>query len=289
MGRIAPRFARVEPRYREREFALGLLSDLPRKNCWKLAEHAGNAPPDGLQHLLSRAAWHADAVRDDLRDHAIEHLQDDEAVLVVDETGDLEKGTATVGVQRQYTGTAGRIGNSQVAAHLTYSTPRGPAAIDRELYVPRSWTQDVARCQAAGIPETAHFATEPALAARMIGRALDAGVLVSWMAGDEAYGNSPHLRDASEHRQLGYVLASPATDRATRRLTRSPERSASHNFGTRLILWSLMICTDTIKRDPSDFGIKSAGRGCVANRSWNEAASFKARITTMTLPAAPEP
>ncbi|MFF9859953.1 IS701 family transposase [Streptomyces tendae] len=207
MGRIAPRFARVEPRRRAREFVLGLLSDLPRKNCWTLAEHAGNATPDGLQHLLSRARWDADAVRDDLRGFVIEHLQDDEAVLVVDETGDLKKGTATVGVQRQYTGTAGRIENSQVAVYLAYSTPRGHAAIDRELYVPRSWTQNAARCQAAGIPETVRFATKPALAARMISRALDAGVLVSWVAGDEVYGSNPHLRAALEHRQLGYVLA----------------------------------------------------------------------------------
>ncbi|WP_370666769.1 IS701 family transposase [Streptomyces sp. IBSBF 2507] len=207
MGRIAPRFTRGEPRRRAKEFVLGLLSDLPRKNCWTLAEHAGNKTPDGLQHLLSRARRDADAVRDDLRDYVIEHLQDDEAVLVVDETGDLKKGTATVGGQRQYTGTAGRIENSQVAAYLAYSTPRGHAAIDRELYVPRSWTQNAARCQAAGIPETVRFATKPALAARMIGRALDAGVLVSWVAGDEVYGSNPHLRAALEHRQLGYVLA----------------------------------------------------------------------------------
>ncbi|MEW2260931.1 transposase [Streptomyces sp. NPDC047869] len=115
MGRIAPRFARVEPRRRAREFVLGLLSDLPRKNCWTLAEHAGDATPDGLQHLLSRARWDADAVRDVLRDFVIEQLHNDNAVLVVDETGDLKKGTATVGVQRQYTGTAGRIEHSQVA------------------------------------------------------------------------------------------------------------------------------------------------------------------------------
>lgn len=208
MGRIAPRFARVEPRRRAKEFVLGLLSDLPRNNCWMLAEHAGNATPDGLRHLLStRARRDADAVRDDLCGFVIEHLQDDEAVLVVDETGDLKKGTTTVGVWRQYTGTAGRIENSQVAVHLAYSTSRGHAAIDRELYVPRSWTRDAARCQAAGIPERVRFATKPALAARMIGRALDADVLVSWVAGDEVYGSNPHLRAALEHRQLGYVLA----------------------------------------------------------------------------------
>ncbi|WP_456113455.1 transposase [Streptomyces dysideae] len=107
MGRIAGRFTRVEPRRRAREFVLGLLSDLPRKNCWTLAEHAGDATPYGLQHLLSRAKWDADAVRDELRGFVVEQLHDHDAVLVVDETGDLKKGTATVGVQRQYTGTAG--------------------------------------------------------------------------------------------------------------------------------------------------------------------------------------
>lgn len=207
MGRIAGRFVRVEPRCRARAFVLGLLSDLPRKNCWTLAEHAGDAAPYGLHHLLSRARWNADAVRDDIRAFVVEHLHHEDAVLVVDETGDLKKGTGTVGVQRQYTGTAGRIENSQVAVYLAYSTPLGHAAIDRELYVPRSWTEDPARCRAAGIPDAVGFTTKPALAARMIGRALDAGVAASWVAGDEVYGGNPHLRTELEKRQIGYVLA----------------------------------------------------------------------------------
>lgn len=128
-------------------------------------------------------------------------------MLVVDETGGLKKGAATVGVQRQYTGTAGRIENSQVAVYLAYCTPLGHAMIDRELYLPRSWTEDAARCRAAGIPESVAFATKPALAARMIGRALDAGVPASWVAGDEVYGGNPHLRTELEKRQIGYVLA----------------------------------------------------------------------------------
>jgi SRSO17 transposase len=207
MGRIAGRFARVEPRRRAREFVLGLLSDLPRKNCWTLAEHAGDATPYGLQHLLSRAKWDADAVRDDLRGFVVEELHDKDAVLVVDETGDLKKGTATVGVQRQYTGTAGRIENSQIAVYLAYSSPRGHAAIDRELYVPRSWTQDATRCRLAGIPEEVGFATKPQLAARMINRTLDAGIQAPWVAADEVYGGNPQLRGALEDRQVGYVLA----------------------------------------------------------------------------------
>ena len=111
MGRIAGRFTRVEPRRRAGRLVLGLLSDLPRKNCWTIAEWAGETTPDGMQHLLGRAKWDADQVRDDVRDYVVEHLHDDQAVLVVDETGDVKKGTGTVGVQRQYTGTAGRIEN----------------------------------------------------------------------------------------------------------------------------------------------------------------------------------
>ncbi|MER5668490.1 IS701 family transposase [Streptomyces mirabilis] len=207
MGRIAGRFARVEPRRRAREFVSGLLSDMPRKNCWTLAECAGDTTPYGLQHLLLRAKWDADAIRDDLRGFVVEQLLDDDVVLVVDETGDVKKGIATVGVQRQYTGTAGRVENCQVAVCLAYSTPRGHAAIDRELYVPRSWTLDEVRCRAAGIPEEVTFATRPALAMRMIDRTLDAGVRASWVAGDEVYGGVPQLRGALEDRRVGYVLA----------------------------------------------------------------------------------
>ncbi|MCH5677997.1 IS701 family transposase [Streptomyces gilvus] len=217
MGRIAGRFGRVEPRRRARAFVLGLLSDLPRKNCWTLAEYAGDATPYGLQHLLSRASWDADAVRDDIRGFVVERLHHEDAVLVVDETGDLKKGTHTVGVQRQYTGTAGRIENSQVAVYLAYSTPLGHAAIDRELYVPRSWTEDAVRCRAAGIPDAVGFATKPALAARMIGRALDSGVAASWVAGDEVYGGNPHLRGELERRETGYVLAVACDHQVTTR------------------------------------------------------------------------
>jgi SRSO17 transposase len=207
MGRVAGRFGRVEPRRRVRKLVLGLLAGLPRSNCWTIAEHAGDNTPDGMQHLLGRARWDHDAVRDDLRDYVVEHLGDPGAVLVVDETGDLKKGTDTVGVQRQYTGTAGRIENAQVAVYLTYATDRGHAFIDRALYLPRSWTDDPDRCAAAGVPARTPFATKPALAAAMIGRALDAGTPASWVAGDEVYGNDPALRATLHERGVGYVLA----------------------------------------------------------------------------------
>ncbi len=207
MDRVAGRFPRVEPRRRARAFVLGLLADLPRKNCWTIAEYAGDASPGGMQHFLARARWDADAVRDDLRGYVAAQLGDRRAVLVVDETGDLKKGTATAGVQRQYTGTAGRTENAQVAVYLSYAGRGGHALIDRELYLPKSWTADPARCRAAGIPEDTVFATKPALARVMIARALDAGVPAAWVAGDEVYGQDPGLRADLEERQTGYVLA----------------------------------------------------------------------------------
>ncbi|MEO6885306.1 MAG: IS701 family transposase [Jatrophihabitantaceae bacterium] len=185
---------------------LGMLSGLDRKNCWTIAEHRGDVSPDGLQHLLSRAKWDADAVRDELRGYVAGHLGDSGAVLVVDETGDLKKGVQSVGVQRQYTGTAGRIENAQVAVYLTYAAPRGHALIDRALYLPRSWTEDRDRCAAAGVPDKVEFATKPALATAMITTALDAGVPASWVAGDEVYGADPGLRQAVRKAGLGYVL-----------------------------------------------------------------------------------
>jgi SRSO17 transposase len=206
-ARVAGRFARADLRRRARAFVSGLLADLPRTNCWTIAEHAGDATPDGMQHLLARAAWDADQVRDDIRGYVVEHLGDPDAVLVPDETGDLKKGTGTVGVQRQYTGTAGRIENAQVAVYLVYASQGGHACIDRELYLPKSWTTDPPRCEAAGVPAGHRFATKPQLAARMILRALDARVPAAWVTGDEVYGANPGLRAQLEARGVGYVLA----------------------------------------------------------------------------------
>ena len=201
----------MEPRRRARAFVLGLLSGLRRKNCWTIAELAGDATPDGMQHLLAGARWDADAVRDDLRGYVIEHLGSAEAVLVVDETGDVKKGTASAGVQRQYSGTAGRVENCQVAVFLSYASPAGHALTGRDLYLPRSWTADPARCAAAGIPPGTRFATKPALARRMLGRALDAGAPAAWVTGDEVYGADPDLRADLERRRIGYVLAVTAS------------------------------------------------------------------------------
>ncbi|MDQ6848399.1 MAG: IS701 family transposase [Actinomycetota bacterium] len=192
---------------------LGMLSGLDRKNCWTIAESRGAASPYGLQHLLNRAKWDAETVRDDLRGYVLDHFADPDAVLVVDETGDVKKGVHSVGVQRQYTGTAGRIENAQVAVFLTYAADRGHAFLDRALYLPKSWTGDPGRCAAAGVPDGIEFATKPALAIAMIERALAAGTPASWVAGDEVYGADPRLRAAVRRAGLGYVLQIAANRR----------------------------------------------------------------------------
>ena len=207
MLRVGGRFTRVEPRRRMAAFVRGLLAGLPRVNCWTIAEHAGEGCPRGMQRLLSAAVWDEAGVRDDLRAYVLEHFADPGAVLVADETGDLKKGTATVATQRQYTGTAGRTENAQVAVYLAYAAAAGCAFIDRALYLPRSWTSDPARCRAAGVPQGTVFATKPVLARQMITRALDAGTPAAWVTADEVYGQDPALRAELARRGLGYVLA----------------------------------------------------------------------------------
>ena len=151
--RIAGRFARSEPRARVREYVSGLVAGLERKNGWTLAEWAGEVSPDGMQRLLRRADWDVDGVRDDVRDYVVEQLGEPGGVLIADDTGFLKKGTRSAGVQRQYSGTAGRTENCQVGVFLAYASVHGHALIDRELYLPRSWAEDPERCRAAGIPE----------------------------------------------------------------------------------------------------------------------------------------
>jgi SRSO17 transposase len=206
--RVVGRFARTEPRRTAAGFVEGLLSSVERKTCWSLAEHAGDPDPQAMQRLLRTAVWDADAVRDDVRGYLVEYLGHPDGVLVVDETGFLKKGSCSVGVQRQYTGTAGRIENSQVAVFLAYVAPAGRALIDRRLYLPEtSWCAEPGRRDAAGVPAAIDFATKPALARQMIAAALDAGVPAGWVTGDEVYGADPSLRTDLEHRGVGYVLA----------------------------------------------------------------------------------
>jgi SRSO17 transposase len=204
---VAGRFAQVESRRRARMYVLGLLSGAERKNSWTIAEAAGDLTPDGMQRLLNFYSWDADAVRDDLRGYVLDALSDPSGVMVADETGFLKKGTKSAGVQRQYSGTAGRIENCQLGVFLTYASSKGRALIDRELYLPASWTANRDRCREAGIGEEAEFATKPELAARMLARARDAGASFGWFTADEAYGDNPGLRAYLEDQDINYVMA----------------------------------------------------------------------------------
>ncbi len=208
--RIAPRFARAEARTRVRRYLDGLLAPLERKNGWQLAEHLGEAGPQGVQRLLNAAAWDADAVRDDLTAFVAEHLGDAEGVLIMDETGFLKKGTKSVGVQRQYSGTAGRRENQQIGVFLTYATPRGAVLLDRALYLPEAWANDAGRRAEAGVPETVAFATKGELAKQMLAHAFAVGIPAAWVAGDTIYG-SDAVRRWLEGQGRHYVLAVPCT------------------------------------------------------------------------------
>jgi SRSO17 transposase len=211
LERIGPRFARPEVRRRVAGFLRGLLGDVERKNGWQLAEHAGEMTPDGMQRLLTTARWDADGLRDDVRGYVVERLGDPGGVLVVDETGFLKKGTKSAGVQRQYSGTAGRIENCQVGVFLAYASRRGRALVDRELYLPKEWAADAARCAEAHVPERVGFATKPQLAQAMLERAVEAGVPAGWVTADEVYGGDARLRAFMEDHDLAYVLAVKAT------------------------------------------------------------------------------
>jgi SRSO17 transposase len=205
--RIAPRFCRIEPRRRVRAYLQGLLAPIERKNGWQLAENAGDRTPDGVQDFLARMRWDADQVRDDLQAYVIAQLGDADAVLVLDETGFIKKGTKSVGVQRQYSGTAGRIENCQIGVFLGYASRHGHALIDRALYLPEVWANDPARRDAAGVPAETVFATKPQLGRQMLARAFAAGVPCRWVTGDSVYGADDALRRSIEKSGRGYVMA----------------------------------------------------------------------------------
>src|SRR6266699_6078063 len=177
------------------------------KNAWQVAEEMGEAAPYALQHVLDRAKWDYDGVRDALNAYVREALSTPDAVLVIDETGFLKKGDKSVGVQRQYSSTAGRIENCQIGVFLAYASSRGHTLVDRELYLPKSWTVDQERCPEAHVPEEIPFATTPELARRMVERVLDADLPVVWVVGDTVYGSALRLRAALEARKQAYALA----------------------------------------------------------------------------------
>jgi SRSO17 transposase len=204
--RIARNFLRAEPRQQAYDYLRALISPIERKNGWQIAEHIGDATPDGVQRLLATAHWDANQVRDDLRSYVVEYLGDQDAVLVIDETGFLKKGTKSVGVKRQYSGTAGKRENCQIGVFLAYASPKGRTFLDRELYLPQEWAADMPRREEAGVPEDVMFSTKPQLARQMLERARDGDVPATWVSGDSAYGNDPKLRLWLEEQGQPYVL-----------------------------------------------------------------------------------
>jgi SRSO17 transposase len=234
LERIGPRFARPEVRRRAAGFLRGLLGGVDRKNGWQLAEHAQETTPDGMQRLLTTTRWDPDALRDDVRAYVVEQLGDPDGVLVVDETGFLNKGGKSAGVQRQYSGTAGRIENCQVGVFLAYTCPQGRALVDRELYLPKEWASSPARRSEAHVPQRVGFPTKPQLAQAMLERAVEAGVPAGWVTADEVYGGDARLRAFMEEHDLGYVLAVKATQPLWAAAEQGPAEVAARQLVARL-------------------------------------------------------
>jgi len=204
--RIKGRFVRSEVQGRAASYLQGLVGHVPRKNGWQLAEFCGELSPKNVRHFIGRAKWNTDEVRDDLRGYVAEHIGQKDGMLIVDETGFLKKGTKSAGVGRQYSGTAGRIENCQIGVFLAYSSSKGHTLIDRELYLPKAWTDDPARCREAGIPKDVAFATKPQLARWMLKRAFRAGVPAAWVTADAVYGGDSKFRTILEKQEIGYVV-----------------------------------------------------------------------------------
>ena len=211
--RLMDLFPRSEVCERSLSYLEGLLSDCERKNGWQVAERVGDGSPYGMQYLLGRARWSADQLQARLSEYVQDELSDPDAVLILDETGFLKKGIHSAGVQRQYSGTAGRIENSQIGVFLCYAAQRGYALVDRELYLPEQWAGDRERCRRANIPDKIAFQTKPMLGKQMLERAFQAGLPCAWVAGDEVYGRDSKLRHWLEENHQSYVLAVAADQR----------------------------------------------------------------------------
>jgi SRSO17 transposase len=205
--RIGSLFARSEASARAMAYLAALLSPAERKNSWQLAEISGNPNPYAFQHLLGRADWDPDTLRDRLRSYMTTYLVDDHAIGVLDETGFLKKGIHSAGVARQYSGTAGKIENCQIGVFLAYASTLGHSLLDRELYLPQEWIDDRERCRRAGIPDERAFATKPALALQMLQRNVEAGLKLAWVTGDSIYGDDRALRQWLESHHQPFVLA----------------------------------------------------------------------------------
>ena len=210
-ARFAPLFFREEVRERSARYLRGLLSPVERKNGWQVAEAIGDPDPAGVQRLFYQAVWAADTVRDEFQRFVVDTFGDPDAILVLDETGFLKKGTKSVGVQRQYSGTAGKVENCQLGVFLAYVTPRSHVLLDRRLYLPKDWADDPHRRHEAKVPEEVTFQTMPELGRAMLEHAGEQGVPHAWVTADERYGGDPKFLAALEARAEPYVIAVPAT------------------------------------------------------------------------------
>jgi SRSO17 transposase len=210
-ARFGALFARRETRDQAAKYVRGLLAPVERKNGWQVAEAVGDATPDRTQRLLYRADWDADAARDILQDFVRETFGDPDGIGIVDETGVLKKGSGSVGVQRQYSGTAGKVENCQIATVLTYATATGHVFLDRRLYLPEGWCTDVERRAKAKVPAEMVFQTKPEQAQAMLEQAWERGVPMRWVTGDEVYGDAPRLRESIQTHGRWYVLAVSST------------------------------------------------------------------------------
>jgi len=210
--RLAPYVARPEPRHRCLLYLQGILSDVARKNGWQLAEQAGESRPDGMQRLLSTAVWDENGVRDELRSYVLAHLRDPYAVVAIDETSFPKRGNQSAGVAHQYCGSTKQVENCQVGVFLSYISSRGHTLLDRELYLPRHWLADRARCEKAGIPDSVTFQTKCELARAMMERVHQAEVPVAWVVADTVYGNNLDLRTWLEDHHYWFALAVASTE-----------------------------------------------------------------------------
>ncbi|BBI17256.1 IS701 family transposase [Neochlamydia sp. S13] len=245
---LRPFFSREEARQVALQYTWGLMSKAERKNTWQLAEEAGLQTPYAFQHLLRRGLWQADAIRDRLQMKVLKDKEGD--ILAIDETGFLKKGKHSVGVARQYSGTAGRIENCQVGVFLSYATNQGHVLIDRELYIPEEWFLDEERRARAGIPKEVKFKTKIQLAMLMLQRAFGHGIRPSWVVGDEVYGVYP-LRAYLEKECCPYILAVPSNYHVSVDFDRSP---VSHFLA---------------KIKPKDWQSLSAGKGAKGERYYH--------------------
>jgi SRSO17 transposase len=205
--RLGSQVPRADTRQQVVCYIQSLLGEVERRNSWQLAEYAGHPTPYAFQHVLGRANWDVEGVRDEGCSSVYAHLQATDDALVIDETGFLKQGTHSAGVQRQYRGTAGRVENCQIGVFLGYASAHGHSLSDRELYLPKEWLNEPERCDRAGIPTEAVFQTKPQLAEVMLRRAFDHGIQARWVVGDAVYGDNHGWRGFLEAREQGYVLA----------------------------------------------------------------------------------